>query len=131
MDYSIKIPSEIKYLSEVELFLNSLFKELHIPRKIYCKMYLSITEGINNAIIHGNKQEKEKSVSLDLQDFTDYYLFTISDEGDGFDYGYVPDPTSPKNLRKESGRGIFIMKEYADKVVFEKNGAVIKLRFNK
>ena len=44
--------------------------------------------------------------------------FTIQDEGTGFDYENVPDPTAPENIEKVGGRGIFLMKELSDEVSF-------------
>lgn len=128
---SINIPSSINHICEVEYFLNDIFKEFRFARKIYCKIYLATTEAVNNAIIHGNKLFSEKKVVISFEDLPDYYLLKIADEGKGFDYSNLPDPRSPGNLTKESGRGIFIMKEYADKVIFEKNGALVHLIFNK
>jgi serine/threonine-protein kinase RsbW len=56
-------------------------------------------------------------------------MFIISDEGTGFDYYNLPDPTAPENLEKETGRGVFLMKELADQVIFSENGRVVEMYF--
>jgi len=56
--------------------------------------------------------------------------FTVEDQGEGFDFLMVPDPTSPENTEKLSGRGIFLMQNLADKVGFKKNGRLVELNFN-
>lgn len=94
-------------------------------------MYLSLTEAFNNAIMHGNQLDQHKKVSIDFDQTVDQFIITVADEGPGFNHDSIPDPTHHHNIRKESGRGIFIMKEYADKVIFSKNGSVVKLIFNK
>ena len=127
----IKIASTLQSVYEVEHFLNAVFKDLGFSRKIYCKIYLAVTEAVNNAIIHGNGKDKSKSVLISFHDYNDYFIVQIEDEGKGFDYAVVPDPRDPKNIRKESGRGIFIMKQYADKVNFENEGSMVQLTFNK
>ena len=57
-------------------------------------------------------------------------VFTISDEGNGFDLATVPDPTLPENLENIKGRGIFLIRNLADKVTFEDRGAIIIIYFN-
>lgn len=131
MEEQIKINAVTSNLKDVELFFNSIFKTYHIPRKIYCKIYLAVTEGVTNGIIHGNKQNANKFVKVIFQDKEDYYLIAIKDQGEGFDFNNLPDPTDPSNLKKESGRGIFIMKQYADRVEFLDSGSWVNLIFNK
>lgn len=128
---SIKIQSTINSICEVELFLNDVFKELKFPRKIYCRIYLSTIEAVNNAILHGNLNEHSKYVNISFNDLKNMYSVIVKDEGNGFDYFNISDPTKPQNLSKESGRGIFIMKQYADKVRFNESGNSVKLYFNK
>lgn len=131
MNQTITIASIIKNISEVEFFFNDIFKELKFSRKIYCKIYLAVSEAVNNAIVHGNKLNANKNVIIEFEEFEDKYNICIQDEGNGFDYKLLPDPRDPVNIKKEYGRGIFIMKQYADKVIFENNGAKINLIFNK
>ena len=52
------------------------------------------------------------------------------DQGIGFDFTNLPDPTSPENLEKENGRGIFLMKNLSDDLVYEDNGSTCKIFFN-
>jgi serine/threonine-protein kinase RsbW len=56
-------------------------------------------------------------------------VFAIEDQGDGFDFDNVPDPTEPENLEKPHGRGIFLMRNLADEVAFEKQGRLVRLGF--
>jgi serine/threonine-protein kinase RsbW len=56
--------------------------------------------------------------------------FSIVDEGQGFDYNNLPDPTDPLNIDKVNGRGVFLMKHLADKVEFTGNGTEVLLSFN-
>jgi serine/threonine-protein kinase RsbW len=131
MAQTIKVASVSKSINEVEFFLNAVFKENQFSRKIYCRMYLCITEAFNNSILHGNQHDPDKMVTIIFDQNDEQYFFTVCDEGAGFNMHVVPDPTHHSNLRKESGRGIFIMKEYADKVIFANNGSEVKLIFNK
>jgi serine/threonine-protein kinase RsbW len=127
----IKIKSLVRNICEVEYFLNTIFKDFQFSRKIYCKIYLATIEAVNNAIIHGNQCDASKTVTITFKIDEDRYIVSIKDEGPGFDFTSVSDPRSSKNIYKETGRGIFIMKQYSDKVKFNKEGTLVKLIFNK
>lgn len=131
MVQTIEIESDINKIKNVELFFTAIFKKLNFSRKIYGKIYLAGTEAVNNAILHGNKENITKRVKITFQELEEIYQLIISDEGNGFDYEQVPDPCDPANLIKESGRGIFIMKQYASAVSFLNGGSTVILSFNK
>lgn len=131
MNKCTKIESSLQYVFSLEKFLNDIFRELSFSRKLYCRIYLAVLESFNNAVIHGNNKDSSKYVSISFIESVDQYIFIIDDEGVGFNYTNVPDPCLVGNIRKESGRGIFIMKQYADKVSFMNNGSSVKLIFNK
>jgi serine/threonine-protein kinase RsbW len=70
-------------------------------------------------------------VELAIGDGSEQFCFKVKDCGNGFDYENLPDPTAPENLLKENGRGIFLMKNLADEVLFENNGNTVHLIFSK
>ena len=90
---------------------------------------IDVTEAVNNAIRHGNGNDKSKNVSLSLKLEENQIIFIVSDEGTGFDYNNLPDPTAPENLEKPGGRGIFLMKHLCDEVSFEDDGKIVQLNF--
>jgi serine/threonine-protein kinase RsbW len=92
---------------------------------------LAVSEAATNAILHGNKLEASKKVSLEaFQSEENRLIFEVKDEGNGFDPQTLPDPLDDNNLLKTSGRGVFLMKEYADEVQYAENGTKLILRFN-
>jgi serine/threonine-protein kinase RsbW len=90
---------------------------------------IAVTEAVNNAIKHGNDGDKSKNVSLSLSLKDSLIQFVIKDEGSGFDYENLPDPTSPENIEKIGGRGIFLMKHLSDQVEFKDKGKEVQLSF--
>ena len=56
-------------------------------------------------------------------------LVHIEDQGNGFDYSTVPDPTAPENLEKINGRGIFLMERLSDEILYLENGRIVVLKF--
>ena len=125
----IVLPSTLDSLSEIENFIEAICEQNKFGEDHYGNILIALTEAVNNAITHGNKLNPDKKVNLNMETTTKDVEFTIKDEGAGFDYNNIPDPTLPENIEKLSGRGVFLMKSLADDVVFEENGSTIKLRF--
>ena len=125
----IVLPSTLESLSEIENFIEAICEQNKFGEDHYGNILIALTEAVNNAITHGNKLNPDKKVNLNMETTTKDVEFTIKDEGAGFDYNNIPDPTLPENIEKLSGRGVFLMKSLADDVVFEENGSTIKLRF--
>jgi serine/threonine-protein kinase RsbW len=95
----------------------------------YGDILIAMTEGVNNAILHGNKLDINKSVSVEYETRGRDLFFRISDEGAGFDYENLPDPTAPENLERPNGRGVFLMRNLADECSFENEGRVVEIIF--
>jgi serine/threonine-protein kinase RsbW len=85
---------------------------------------ISVREGLINAVIYGNLQQREKRVFLTLEFTSQRMTIRILDEGQGFELSAVPDPLAEENLLKSSGRGILLMRSFMDEfnVVRGKNG---------
>lgn len=126
---SIQIPSLSENIRIVESFIDNAKEKYQLDDDIYGNIMIAVTESVNNAIMHGNQSDKSKSVFLSLNLEEKLIKFTIKDEGTGFDYQNLPDPTAPENIDKPGGRGIFLMKNLCDEVQFNENGSSIVLSF--
>jgi serine/threonine-protein kinase RsbW len=125
----ISIPSLMENIKMIESFIDNARDKFEINDDIYGNIMISVTECISNAIIHGNRNMKEKLVHLELMMEDESLTFTIEDEGEGFDYTEQEDPTSPENIEKVGGRGIFLIKHLSDEVKFEEEGKKVVLVF--
>ena len=125
----VKIPSIKENVSVVESFIENVGEKIKIEESIYGNILVSVTEAVNNAIVHGNKEDKTKKVRLGLKKNKKSVRFVVEDEGVGFDYDNLPDPTSPKNLDKVKGRGIFLIRSLSDKTTFKNGGKMIEMLF--
>jgi serine/threonine-protein kinase RsbW len=125
----IEIPSIIENIRIIESFIDNAKERFELDDDIYGNIMIAVTESVSNAIKHGNRGDKSKSVLLSLTLKDDVIKFVIEDEGKGFDYNLLPDPTAPENLEKTGGRGIFLMKNLADEVTFQNDGKVVELSF--
>lgn len=130
MHGSVKIPSDITNLFRAENLIDDLAERLEFGDELYGNISVCVIEAVSNAIQHGNQNDVTKIVVLDYKLKDKCLIFTISDEGNGFDLDTVPDPTLPENLENIKGRGIFLIRNLADKVTFENRGSIIIIHFN-
>lgn len=126
----VAIDSRVENIAVIEKMIDDICAEHGITEEHYGNILIAITEGVNNAITHGNREKPEAKVTVEFITSNGKLTCKITDEGPGFDYENVPDPTSPENLEKPNGRGVFLMRHLADSVSFEDNGAVVELNFN-
>lgn len=125
----IEIPSLPENIRIVESFIDNAKERFSLDDDIYGNIMIAVTEAVNNAILHGNHKDRQKNVRLQLSLLNENLLFTVQDEGPGFDYQHLPDPTSPENIEKPGGRGIFLMKNLCDEVKFLDGGKKVELIF--
>jgi serine/threonine-protein kinase RsbW len=130
MEKVLKIGSKIENLRKVEKLVDDLSTEFNISADIYGNILIATLEAANNAILHGNKLEESKQVTIFFSIEDNKLRIKIDDEGNGFDYKNVPDPTAPENIENVNGRGIFLMEKLSDKIEFTRNGATVELEFN-
>jgi serine/threonine-protein kinase RsbW len=130
MEKLLKISSKIENLRKVEKLVDDLSTEFSISADVYGNILIAALEAANNAILHGNKLDENKNVTILFKKEDNKLVIVIEDEGIGFDYKNVPDPTAPENIENVNGRGIFLMEKLSDKIVFARNGACVTLEFN-
>ena len=131
MSSAIKITSDPQNIAQVESFIDDVCKQYNVSEESYGNILISLTEAANNAIIHGNKSNRNKEIEI-IADFDSErrkLTFFIKDSGNGFDYKSLPDPTAPENLDRPCGRGVFLMMQLADLVVFSDNGSTVEMQF--
>jgi serine/threonine-protein kinase RsbW len=125
----ISIPSLIENIQVIESFIDNAKEDFAINDDMYGNIMISVTECISNAIVHGNQNDAQKMVHLELQTTPGLLLCVIEDEGAGFDFNSLADPTEPENIEKPGGRGIFLMRNLSDEVKFELGGKKTLLSF--
>ena len=111
--------SDRRVLPELERFFMNVFKDLNLPEQKYNSLILALSEASSNAIKHGNKNDSNKKVNIEIIIDEKKIEILIKDEGSGFDPSVIPDPTEPENLLKESGRGLYIIKSFVDDFFYE------------
>jgi serine/threonine-protein kinase RsbW len=127
----LTLSSDYQSLIEVESLVNSVCDEFGIQTDVFGNILIAVSEAVNNAIQHGNKDNQEAKVFLQVGTAPNHFYIQVKDEGAGFSFEDLPDPTAPENLLKDSGRGVFLMRNLADEVEFLHSGNTVNLYFNK
>jgi serine/threonine-protein kinase RsbW len=113
---TIKVPSNPEFLPDVDVFLEGTLRGFGVDESAVADIAISVSELVNNAIVHGNKSSLDKVVTVRIKKSRGEVTITVSDEGGGFDPSHVPSPLDDENLLHEVGRGLFIVQSLMDKV---------------
>lgn len=119
-NYNVEIESDPNNLITVEEFVNYFCKDNNLTDDQLANVLLAVTEATTNAIIHANKCDQSKMVTIDVKVNETKLVVRVKDEGEGFDPADIPDPTEPENLLNESGRGVYLMRVYMDNVEYNR-----------
>ena len=125
----IEIASKQENLRKIEKLVDDFNEKEELDEGMYGKVLLVTIEAANNAIVHGNKLDPGKTVKVEILKGKDRIEIYVEDQGDGFDYMRIPDPTAPENIENIHGRGVFLMKQLSDEVNFYKNGTKVQILF--
>jgi anti-sigma regulatory factor (Ser/Thr protein kinase) len=125
----LHLRSSSSCITEVEQYVRQLFEQFGLDPELYPNILISLTEAVNNAVQHGNRNDVSKTVFVRSEKQQHILHCEISDEGRGFDPDKIPDPTDPENIEKPGGRGVFLMRQLSDNVRFRDNGSTVELEF--
>jgi len=112
------LPSHIEAVADAAVALVSFTRDCGVSEEMTFGIEMALREAVTNAIVHGNKEDEAKSVEITFACHDRQLEIEVRDQGAGFDATRVPDPTDPANLLKTSGRGIFLMRNFMDEVVW-------------
>ena len=130
MERVLNIASRIESLREVEKMVDEISTACSMSSEVYGNVLIATLEAANNAILHGNKLDENKDVNLLFKWDETRLECVVTDQGKGFNYKDIPDPTAPGNVEKVNGRGVFLMEKLSDDINFMENGRKVSLVFN-
>ena len=126
----IEFPAKAENIALAEKLIDEACARYNVHESLYGNILIALTEAVNNAIHHGNALDPDKQVMLGYSIEGDRITFIVNDEGPGFDYEHLPDPTDPENIEKPHGRGVFLMRALSDNVEFSDNGSTAAISFS-
>ncbi|MGZ3873143.1 MAG: ATP-binding protein [Mucilaginibacter sp.] len=127
--YTLQLPSKRESITLLENLVEEIADKHNVSEDAFANMMTCLSEAANNAIVHGNKLDENKKVIVIADVDHKKIVWTVTDEGEGFDYNTLPDPTSPENLESLTGRGVFIIKHLSDQYIFNSKGNELELHF--
>ncbi|HAL83327.1 MAG TPA: ATP-binding protein [Mucilaginibacter sp.] len=129
--YTLQLPSKQESITLLENLIEEIADKHKISEDTFANMMTCLSEVTINAIVHGNKLDPAKKVIINADVEARRIIWTVTDEGEGFDYNNLADPTAPENLENLTGRGVFIIKHLADQCIFNTKGNEVELHFKK
>jgi serine/threonine-protein kinase RsbW len=127
--YTLQLPSKPESITLLEALIEKIADKHQVSEDTFANMMTCLNEIAINAIVHGNKLDENKKVIVNAEVDPKRIVWTVTDEGDGFDYDHLPDPTATENLENLTGRGVFIVKQLADQCIFNAKGNEVELHF--
>jgi serine/threonine-protein kinase RsbW len=115
---SFKLKSTMESVTEVEAAADKLAAEAGLNEDERFHITMAVREAAVNAVLHGNEYDPSRLVAVDIENNGKSLIFTIADEGKGFNPESIPDPLAPENLLRGTGRGIFLIRSLMDEVHF-------------
>lgn len=129
-DLDIRIPSDVQFIATiVEQVVQRCEVHAYARRHLAFNVPVALTEALSNAILRGNRDDVRKSVRILADVDAQRLVIEVRDEGVGFDLdACTQDPTTPENILREDGRGLFLMQHLMDQVErFTDDGNVVRL----
>jgi len=114
------LPSEIKLVDLVHSAAEKMAELAGFDADEGLNVGLAVREAVINAIVHGNRENRELTVDVTLTANGGSLTARIRDRGDGFDPDEAPDPTDDPNLLRTSGRGLLLMRAFVDSVAYRR-----------
>lgn len=131
----VDIPSDVQYIEKVvELVQKECALMRFGARQLMLNLPVALTEALSNAILRGNNDDPEKHVHITARVDRAQLIIEVVDEGAGFDLDRCTlDPTTPGNVDREDGRGLFLMRQLMDRVerVDDARGNMVRLIMNR
>jgi serine/threonine-protein kinase RsbW len=115
---SFSLNSTMESVSEVEAAADKLAEEAGLDEDERFRVTMAVREAAVNAVLHGNEYDPAKQIAVSLENTGSALVFTIADQGNGLTPDSIPDPLSPENLLRGTGRGIFLIRSFMDEVHF-------------
>jgi serine/threonine-protein kinase RsbW len=117
-------------MAQIYQFLDVLKYSWSISDALFINIHTAVSEAVLNAAEHGNKWQPNKSVYLCASHYDGAFTFTIEDEGEGFNFLRIENPTDKDKRGQPRGRGVFIMKYLCDHIHYSEEGRCVKMHFS-
>jgi serine/threonine-protein kinase RsbW len=124
----LEMPSELAFLEPVTNYLTTQLKIIwSISTDQSLAVAVALQEALVNAIKHGNHNDPAKRVRIIAEISVEEARFIVEDEGKGFEKENRPNPLTPTDLYKTSGRGMLLINSIMDETEYNQQGNVVTM----
>jgi serine/threonine-protein kinase RsbW len=123
----LELPSDLTLMNAVLEYLLDRVAKLGLVKIEQSNLFVALDEAFVNAVKHGNRNDPGKLLRVTAELSAHEAIFTVEDEGDGFDVQEIPDPRDAANLFKSSGRGVLLIYNIMDEVEYSERGTRLKM----
>ena len=123
----LELPSDLTLMNAVLEYLLDRVSRLGLIKPEQSNLFVALDEAFVNAVKHGNRNDPSKLLRVTAELSAHEAIFTVEDEGEGFDVREIPDPRDPANLFKSSGRGVLLIYNIMDEVEYSAGGSRLKM----
>jgi serine/threonine-protein kinase RsbW len=128
-DLTLELPTDLRAIEVVVASMIEQGRNIGFnPDRLRLNLRVGLTEALTNAMLYGNRKDPDKRVRILARFSADEISIVVTDEGHGFDPDGVPDPTTPANIRRARGRGIFMIRQLMDHVEYNTRGNSVRLK---
>lgn len=122
---SFELQSDMNNLPQVEEFVDHLCDSCNLGNH-RAIITMALLHAVENAILHGNKNDVSKKVFISCEQNLNSLLFRVCDEGEGFPYMNYADYDQLLNGYTD---GLFLLRSLCDGLSFEQGGKVVCMNF--
>jgi serine/threonine-protein kinase RsbW len=123
----LELPSDLTLMNTVLEYLLDRVAKLGLIKVEQSNLFVALDEAFVNAVKHGNRSDPSKLLRVTAELSAHEAIFTVEDEGEGFDVTAIPDPRDPANLFKSNGRGVLLIYNIMDEVEYSERGTRLKM----
>ncbi|HKB06687.1 MAG TPA: ATP-binding protein [Candidatus Polarisedimenticolia bacterium] len=116
----LRLESRIAYVDLVHEMAEGLARAMGFAKPMALNIALAVREAVINAIKHGNAMDASKQIEVNFEQDDGLFRVRVLDQGAGFDWSHTANPLDRENIFRTSGRGIFFMNHFVDRVEFQR-----------
>lgn len=128
--YRLELKSIFTEAEKILPFVETIGQRENLSDELVDRVKLALSEAASNAIVHGNREDRTKQIEIVVTLDPGTLRIDVRDQGEGFDPSATPDPVREENLLETGGRGLFLIREFCDKVTYGDEGRCVTLRFD-
>jgi CheY-like chemotaxis protein/anti-sigma regulatory factor (Ser/Thr protein kinase) len=147
------LPNETKLVHALSSQVRDTMRAMRIfPENDRLRISIAFEEALLNSLYHGNLEVDselrdqdqgayedlahrrtlqapyiERQLYVDISLTQEAVLFSVRDQGPGFNPDDIPDPTDPEFLDRPSGRGMLLMKSFMDELSYSQGGRQVTM----